>query len=52
MQEKDYADRIKDRIDKSDEGTLFVMSDFSDIAPNNAANRVVLRLLSEIHSHE
>lgn len=47
MQKKDYADRIKERIDKSDEGTLFVMSDFSDIAPNNAANRVVLRLLSE-----
>ena len=47
MQKKDYADLIKERIDKSDAGTLFVMSDFSDIAPNNAANRVVLRLLSE-----
>ena len=47
MQKKDYADLIKERIDKSDAGTMFVMSDFSDIAPNNAANRVVLRLLSE-----
>ena len=47
MQRKDYADRIKERLDKSDAGTLFVMSDFIDIAPNNAANRVILRLLSE-----
>ena len=47
MQRRDYADKIKERLDNSDDGTLFVMSDFIDIAPNNAANRVVLRLLSE-----
>lgn len=44
---KDYADRIRERVDGSSDGTLFVMSDFADIAPNNVANRVVLRLLDE-----
>ena len=47
MQAKDYTDRIRERVDWANDGTLFVMPDFADIAPNNAANRVVLRLLSE-----
>lgn len=47
MQRKDYSERITERVKKADEGALFVMSDFADIAPNNAANRVVLRLLSD-----
>ena len=47
MSTKDYAEKIKERIETANAGTLFVMSDFADIAPNNAANRVVLRLHSE-----
>ena len=44
MRKKNYSEAIRDRIEKARAGTLFVMSDFADIAPNNAANRVVLRL--------
>ena len=47
MHKQDYSDQIKERLEESDDGTLFVMSDFADIAPNNAANRVILRLLDE-----
>ena len=47
MQTKDCTEKIRERVASADAGTLFVMTDFADIAPNNAANRVVLRLVSE-----
>ena len=47
MKQNGYAPAIKARIDQAKRGTLFVMSDFSDLAPNNAANRVVTRLVDE-----
>ena len=47
MKQKDYAPAIKARIDKAKCGKLFVMTDFADLAPNNAANRVITRLVDE-----
>ena len=47
MKQKDYAAAIKARIDKAKSGKLFVMTDFADLAPNNAANRVITRLVDE-----
>ncbi|MBQ0032698.1 MAG: hypothetical protein KBT68_07845 [bacterium] len=47
MREKDYATAIRARIEKAKRGSIFVMSDFADLAPNNAANRVVTRLVGE-----
>ena len=47
MKKENYSEEIRQRIKKSRAGTLFVMPDFADIAPNNAANRVVLRLVQE-----
>lgn len=47
MTKKDYASSIKARIAKAKCGKLFVMTDFADLAPNNAANRVISRLVAE-----
>ena len=47
MKKETYSDEIRQRIKKSRAGTLFVMPDFADIAPNNAANRIVLRLVQD-----
>lgn len=47
MQKKDYTQKLRKRITKASDGTLFVMLDFADIAPNNAANRIVMRLVDE-----
>ena len=47
MQKKDYTQKLRERIAKASDGALFVMLDFADIAPNNAANRIVMRLVGE-----
>ena len=47
MKQKDYTSAIKARIAKAKRGKLFVMTDFADLAPNNAANRVITRLVGE-----
>ena len=43
--EKNYAEAIRMRIKRAKAGTVFVMADFADVAPNNAANRVIARLV-------
>lgn len=47
MRNGDYACAIRERVDKAKAGTLFVMVDFADLAPNNAANRVIGRMVEE-----
>lgn len=47
MNKGDYAYAIRERVEKAKAGTLFAMVDFADLAPNNAANRVVGRLVEE-----
>ena len=47
MRKFDYSRPIRDRVEEAKSGTLFVMPDFADLAPNNAANRVVKRLVDE-----
>lgn len=43
----DYSKSIRDRVARAEDGTLFVMRDFADLAPNNAGNRVIKRLVDE-----
>ena len=47
MKKTDYSSAIKDRIKHAKAGSVFAMVDFADLAPNNAANRVVTRLAAE-----
>ena len=47
MKKGDYSSAIHDRIKRAKAGSVFAMVDFADLAPNNAANRVVTRLVSE-----
>ena len=47
MNKNGTAEKIRGRIAAAQEGTLFVMGDFADIAGKNAANRAVLRLVEE-----
>ena len=47
MKKGDYSSAIHDRIKRAKAGSVFAMVDFADLAPNNAANRVVTRLVAE-----
>lgn len=47
MNKNGTAEKIRGRIAAAQEGALFVMGDFADIAGKNAANRAVLRLVDE-----
>ena len=47
MEKPDYSSAIHDRIKRAKAGSVFAMVDFADLAPNNAANRVVTRLAAE-----
>lgn len=47
MNKTDYATEIRSRVEKANGGALFVMVDMADVAPNNAANRVMTRLVKE-----
>ncbi len=47
MKEEGYSRAIRNRIKRAKAGSVFVMVDFADLAPNNAANRVITRLTSE-----
>lgn len=47
MNKADYATEIRSRVEKAKGGALFVMVDMADVAPNNAANRVMTRLVKE-----
>lgn len=42
-----YTSAISARIKRAKAGSVFAMVDFADLAPNNAANRVVTRLVAE-----
>lgn len=47
MERNSYSLAIRNRVKHAKVGTVFAMVDFADLAPNNAANRVVTRLVSE-----
>jgi len=47
MREEGYTEEIRSRVRWAKDGAVFAMSDFSDLASNNAANRVILRLIDE-----
>ena len=47
MKKQGYSLAIRDRIKRAQAGSVFAMVDFADLAPNNAANRVVTRLAAE-----
>ena len=47
MEKPDYSSAIHDRVKHAKAGSVFAMVDFADLAPNNAANRVVTRLAAE-----
>ena len=47
MKKSDYSSAIRNRIKQAKAGSVFAMVDFADLAPNNAANRVVTRLAAE-----
>lgn len=47
MKEKDYSEKIRERVSKLRDGELVVMVDFADIAPNNTVNKIVTRLVDE-----
>ncbi len=44
MKEETYTNAIKERISTTSPGEIFVTADFSDLAPTNTANRILLRL--------
>ena len=44
MKEETYTNVIKERISATSPGEIFVTADFSDLAPTNTANRILLRL--------
>lgn len=47
MRKEGYSSAIQNRIKRAKTGSVFAMVDFADLAPNNAANRVVTRLVAE-----
>ena len=47
MEKGGYSLAIRNRIKQAKAGSVFAMVDFADLAPNNAANRVVTRLAAE-----
>lgn len=47
MRKEGYASAIQNRIKQAKAGSVFAMVDFADLAPDNAANRVVARLAAE-----
>jgi hypothetical protein len=47
MRKEGYSSAIQNRIKRATAGSVFAMVDFADLAPNNAANRVVTRLVAE-----
>ncbi len=47
MRKEGYSSTIQNRIKRAKAGSVFAMVDFADLAPNNAANRVVTRLAAE-----
>ena len=47
MKRGNYTSAISSRIKRAKVGSVFAMVDFADLAPNNAANRVVTRLVAE-----
>ena len=47
MRKEGYSSAIQNRIKRAKAGSVFAMVDFADLAPNNAANRVVTRLVAE-----
>jgi len=42
-----YAEAIRLRVKHAKPGAVYVMADFADLAPNNAANRVVSRMVDD-----
>ena len=42
-----YANKIRERIDKAEQGAIFVVSDFADIASKETVRRNLSRLTQE-----
>jgi len=45
--ENNYQEQIAERIENSEKGSMFITSDFSDIADTNAINQALFKLLKK-----